>query len=201
MLALTITHGNVDLASCLRNACITLKQFPDSNEHFDSSTLPVYPGCSRPLIDNDLKYFKWHGEDGLGDCGLTLHTEDEPLDQSQVQDEHAALALSRLSKLYPREVPSVHWYYAHFICLCLWSSHFALPIFPQITLLCLGPLTNIALACRLDEGFADRIKDMVWMGGTTFARGNVSMTAEFNVHKDPEACSIILSSFSQSTMV
>lgn len=49
--------------------------------------------------------------------------------------------------------------------------------------MCLGPLTTIALACRLDPSLPGKVKEMLWMGGTIQAKGNVSLTGEFNIHK------------------
>jgi inosine-uridine nucleoside N-ribohydrolase len=59
----------------------------------------------------------------------------------------------------------------------------------------------VALACRLDESFAPAVKELVWMGGCSSARGNVTATSEFNAHKDPEAAHIVLSTFPRCTMV
>ena len=72
----------------------------------------------------------------------------------------------------------------------------------QYTLVALGPLTNIALACRLDPLFPARIKQFVFMGGTISAIGNTErVTAEFNLHSDPEAAAIVLAAFPESTML
>lgn len=49
--------------------------------------------------------------------------------------------------------------------------------------MCLGPLTTVALACRLDPALPSKVKELLWMGGTIRAKGNVSLTGEFNVHK------------------
>jgi inosine-uridine nucleoside N-ribohydrolase len=57
----------------------------------------------------------------------------------------------------------------------------------MITLIALGPMTNLALACRLDEEFAHNLKELIWMGGTIYGKGNHTYCAEFNVAADPEA--------------
>jgi purine nucleosidase len=61
----------------------------------------------------------------------------------------------------------------------------------EITLLALGPLTNLALAVRLDEHFAGHIRRLVIMGGAIEGRGNASSAAEFNIYADPEAARIV----------
>jgi inosine-uridine nucleoside N-ribohydrolase len=53
-----------------------------------------------------------------------------------------------------------------------------------------GPLTNIAVAIRLDPGLVDRVEGISLMGGAIGA-GNVTATAEFNVWSDPEAAHIV----------
>lgn len=72
----------------------------------------------------------------------------------------------------------------------------------ELTLVALGPLTNVALACRLDPDFPHKIKQLVFMGGTVSAMGNAPMvTAEFNFYCDPEAALIVLDAFPMSTML
>jgi len=72
----------------------------------------------------------------------------------------------------------------------------------EYTLVALGPLTNIALACRLDPAFPSKIKTLVFMGGTISAVGNTrNLTAEFNAFCDPEAVLITLDAFAASTML
>lgn len=61
-----------------------------------------------------------------------------------------------------------------------------------LNLLALGPLTNLALAIRLDPGFAARLQRVVVMGGAVHGRGNTpDLTAEFNIGFDPEAAAIV----------
>jgi len=83
-----------------------------------------------------------------------------------IEAEHAASALVRLA----RQTPG------------------------PLTLLTLGPLTNIALALRLDPNFFKNIKNLVMMAGAVEARGNTSALAEFNVGADPEAAKIVFES-------
>lgn len=64
----------------------------------------------------------------------------------------------------------------------------------NITLLCTGPLTNIALAILLDSDFASHVKDLYFMGGVHAIQGNSSPVSESNVRNDPEAASIVFRS-------
>ncbi|KAI4464554.1 hypothetical protein MML48_3g00003517 [Holotrichia oblita] len=62
----------------------------------------------------------------------------------------------------------------------------------EIYLVCLGPLTNAALAMILYKDFASSLKEIYLMGGNYKAIGNVTRTAEFNFHTDPESVYIVL---------
>jgi purine nucleosidase len=55
-----------------------------------------------------------------------------------------------------------------------------------VTLVPVGPYTNIALAARKDPRIIGRVKRVVAMGGA-YTRGNITPAAEFNVYADPEA--------------
>lgn len=59
-------------------------------------------------------------------------------------------------------------------------------------ILMIGPLTNLALALRLEPGIVDGIGQLTVMGGTLFGRGNTTPAAEFNIYADPEAAHIVL---------
>jgi purine nucleosidase len=56
-----------------------------------------------------------------------------------------------------------------------------------VTLVPIGPLTNIALALRQEPAIAGRIERIVLMGGGYFAQGNITPSAEFNIFADPHA--------------
>jgi len=64
----------------------------------------------------------------------------------------------------------------------------------DITLVTLGPLTNIALALRIAPDIAKKISMCYTMGGAAVTLGNVSPAAEFNIYVDPEAAQIVFHS-------
>jgi purine nucleosidase len=63
-----------------------------------------------------------------------------------------------------------------------------------LTLVTLGPLTNIALALEQDPGIAQRIGRCVVMGGAPCCEGNVTPAAEYNIWVDPEAARVVFRS-------
>ena len=71
----------------------------------------------------------------------------------------------------------------------------------EITLVTLGPLTNIAKAIQKDPSIADKIEHCYVMGGTSDGTGNVSAAAEYNIWVDPEAAQIVFNSGLAITMV
>lgn len=89
--------------------------------------------------------------------------------QRPVEAEHASLALIRLAAHYPG----------------------------QLTLLTLGPLTNIALAIRLYPGFLKNLGRFVMMGGAVEGHGNTTPPTEFNIGVDPEAAKVVFEACAQ----
>lgn len=71
----------------------------------------------------------------------------------------------------------------------------------EITLMPIGPLTNIALALRLQPRIAALVKRVVIMGGAATVPGNASPTAEANIHNDPDAAQIVFGAGWDLTMV
>ena len=69
----------------------------------------------------------------------------------------------------------------------------------EITLVALGPMTNLALALALDPDVATKVRELVFMGGG-LSGGNVTARAEFNVWADPEAAALVLRSGIKATM-
>ncbi len=124
-------------------------------------------------IDRPLVSEWEDAEEFHGEDGLGNYTDRPPVTRT-IEDENAVLALLRLSKEYEGE----------------------------LTLVALGPLTNLAMAIRLDPDFPSRIKQFVYMGGTISAHGNTpNLTAEYNIYTDPEAAFITIDAFKESTML
>jgi purine nucleosidase len=61
----------------------------------------------------------------------------------------------------------------------------------KVDILMIGPLTNLALALRLDPTIINGIGQLTIMGGTVYGRGNSTPAAEFNIYADPEAAAIV----------
>lgn len=70
-----------------------------------------------------------------------------------------------------------------------------------VTLCALGPLTNIAVALVKAPEVADRVRELVVMGGAWRELGNVTPTAEFNIHVDPHAASLVIDCGMPVTMI
>lgn len=70
----------------------------------------------------------------------------------------------------------------------------------EITLIPVGPLTNIALAVSKDPSIAGLVKNIVIMGGS-ITGGNVNGAAEANIYNDPEAAQIVFNAGWMVTMV
>ena len=64
----------------------------------------------------------------------------------------------------------------------------------DITLITLGPLTNIALAVRIAPDIVEKITMCYTMGGAAATLGNVTPAAEFNIYVDPEAARVVFNS-------
>jgi ribosylpyrimidine nucleosidase len=70
----------------------------------------------------------------------------------------------------------------------------------KVTMITTGPMTNFALALRMNPDIMNNIEEVVLMGGS-YSNGNVSPAAEFNIYCDPEAAYIVFNSGLKVTMV
>jgi purine nucleosidase len=94
-----------------------------------------------------------------------LGSSNHPPSGRRIEAEHGALALIRLANESPGE----------------------------LTLVAIGPLTNLALALRLDPRLPQKYKSLVVMGGAIRSAGNMRArpSTEFNIFTDPEAAAIV----------
>ena len=153
IVGLTIAAGNVGLQYTVRNA-LKLREVAGRTD------IPVFAGAPAPLLHPSPDAGYVHGQDGFGDVGFAPATR-------QAEDEHAALAILRLSHAHAG----------------------------RLVLVALGPLTNIALALKLDPTLPQRVARFVVMGGAVTCHGNITPAAEFNFYFDPEAAHITLQAF------
>jgi purine nucleosidase len=90
-----------------------------------------------------------------------------------VEEEHAADALVRLANESPGE----------------------------LTLITIGPLTNLAVALKLDPHLPEKFETLFVMGGAIWSKGNtVNVSAEFNIYADPEAAHIVFDAWPELTL-
>nr|XP_033785601.1 pyrimidine-specific ribonucleoside hydrolase RihA-like isoform X2 [Geotrypetes seraphini]XP_033785602.1 pyrimidine-specific ribonucleoside hydrolase RihA-like isoform X2 [Geotrypetes seraphini]XP_033785603.1 pyrimidine-specific ribonucleoside hydrolase RihA-like isoform X2 [Geotrypetes seraphini]XP_033785605.1 pyrimidine-specific ribonucleoside hydrolase RihA-like isoform X2 [Geotrypetes seraphini]XP_033785606.1 pyrimidine-specific ribonucleoside hydrolase RihA-like isoform X2 [Geotrypetes s len=71
----------------------------------------------------------------------------------------------------------------------------------QISLVAIGPLSNLAMAVRMDPTFPNKLKSLYIMGGNMESRGNTTACGEFNFVADPEGAYIVLNSFQCPTYI
>lgn len=72
---------------------------------------------------------------------------------------------------------------------------------PGLELICLGPLTNIALALEMDPSFPDRVHSITAMGGAVHHPGNGTPAAEANIRNDAHAAQAVLNAGWDMTLV
>jgi inosine-uridine nucleoside N-ribohydrolase len=191
VLGLTTVSGN---AWANRNTAQALRGL----EWIGRSDVPVVPGATFPLVNSEAATERWeanHGPLVFKGAFMKRWMEDTqqapppyhgPFDavdlpggnpKTRPADEIAANFLIRMVHKYPG----------------------------QVTIVACGPMTNLALAQRLDPGFAAMAKELVYMGGSLaprqvidnraaadFAREFVNTPRrEFNIRFDPEAASVM----------
>ncbi len=71
----------------------------------------------------------------------------------------------------------------------------------EVTLLTLGPLSNVAIACELAPDFLDSLQRLVCLGGSVGVGGDVTAAAEFNIFADPVSAQTVLQSAATRTLV
>ncbi|ASU84571.1 nucleoside hydrolase [Nocardiopsis gilva YIM 90087] len=75
-----------------------------------------------------------------------------------------------------------------------WLADEALARPGELTLIAVGPLSNVAMLLRRHPAAGAALREIVIMGGAAFVQGNVTPAAEFNFYADPEAARCVLES-------
>lgn len=158
LLGVTVVAGNQTLDNTCRNACHVL-------QWIGRSEIPVYAGCGRPMVREQITAGDIHGKTGLdGPVFPPLH--------KTAEAQHAV----------------------QFLIRTLLESD------GDITVVTSGPMTNLAMAMRLEPRITERIRRIVLMGGS-YTNGNVTPAAEFNIIADAEAAYICFTSGRPITMI
>ncbi|KAI8905064.1 Inosine/uridine-preferring nucleoside hydrolase domain-containing protein [Gorgonomyces haynaldii] len=131
----------------------------------------IYSGCAQPMITRPVSRWFGHGSDGLGNASRLEEFQVFAQQhigplKTPIQQKHAVVALVEMAQKEPMD------------------------------LICLGPLTNIAMAIQLDPQFLTRLKSFQVMGGS-LQKGNSNRAAEFNFNYDPEACRMVFDAASK----
>jgi len=130
-----------------------------------ASSVKVAKGAAVPVVQDPKPFAEFvHGEDGIGNCYDSAVTYDASADHAQLQSLDAADFIIEQVKAAPGE----------------------------ITLIAVGPLTNIAIALAREPQLPSLVQQLIIMGGTVVEPGNVSPVAEANFLGDPHAADQVL---------
>jgi len=129
--------------------------------------VPIYMGPNQAILSR--KRESWPLNHGADALGDRPDVEPLLDEKIVIPDENAPMALVRLSKQFPGE----------------------------ITIVSGGPLTNLAIAQKLDPYFGSRLKEVYMNGGNMFGVGLMptNPSAEYNFHMDPEAAYVVFTEF------
>ncbi len=133
--------------------------------HFHGLQMPVFAGADKALNVRPSDLPRITAQNILGESGM--RTEGQPLPPSADPPNGADAVAAMLAAIHASPAP--------------------------VTVVALGPMTNIARALLLDPSVTERISEIVFMGGST-DRGNHTPAAEFNVFADPEAADGVMKS-------
>lgn len=130
---------------------------------------PVAQGSSKPLQKSPFFAQHVHGDDGLGGLDRFFDADGHP------RYHEPKVEISRRNAVD--------------------EILYQLSLTPEpITIIALGPLTNIAAAIKKDQEQLRSVERIVLMGGAIQVPGNITPVAEFNVYVDPHAADIVFNS-------
>ncbi|KAJ9316438.1 hypothetical protein DTO271D3_3243 [Paecilomyces variotii] len=200
ILLISLTFGNIEVRSCLRNVVSMFhiiereKRWrkvhgkPEGFGALNASKPVVAVGAEEPLEDQRMLADYFHGTDGLGG----IHASHPHLTPSQTW-EHLFDPSADPSEVDPvqcgEDESAPH---QSFIPSKKRAHQEILRVLKEndpgsVTLVAVGPLTNLALAAAEDAETFLRVKEVVVMGGTVNRPGNVTPVGEFNAYADAVA--------------
>lgn len=200
ILMLSITFGNVDVQNCLRNI-VTLFHYiekervwrkengrPEGFETLNVRKPIVAIGAEEPLAEQMMVADFFHGIDGLGGIhhshphltpAETWKSLFRPAPESLSPEE--ATALQEVKDQHSLFTPSLKPAHEEMLQLLRENEP------DTITIVAVGPLTNLAIAAAADPETFLRVKEVVVMGGAVHVPGNMTPGAEFNTYADSVA--------------
>ncbi|MBZ0160191.1 MAG: nucleoside hydrolase [bacterium] len=137
---------------------------------------PVAIGAAHPLTRPLRTAEGYHGEDGLGELSR-FRTEAGVLRYPEPQQRLASQSAPALIAEIIGGAPG------------------------EIVVICIGPLTNLAMAIQAAPTQMAKVKEIVIMGGAIHVPGNVTPGAEFNLYTDPDAARLVFTSGLPITLV
>lgn len=166
LLGITTVNGNLELKLTTDNTLRVVDYCGKGSE------VKVYSGCEYPLVStlsptSPQSLHPIPKREGMK-VAFAMHSDHLPLPETNLRAQPKSAVLYLVETVMAAEPGT-------------------------ISIVALGPLTNIATAMRAEPSFASRLKEIVLMGGGDQVC-NESAAAEFNIWTDPEAAEIILQS-------
>ncbi|PRT54367.1 Inosine-uridine preferring nucleoside hydrolase [Wickerhamiella sorbophila] len=186
---ISLTYGNCALEATLVNALSLFYVVGKENEYRATIGLPEYTD-QRPIIALGSRHplngveavnaTDVHGNDGLGGSHQTHPEYTCPKEWVEMFSPGA----KEPEETFPFRIGRQE---SHLEILDILRSE------PEntVTILAVGPLTNVAKAAAADPQTFSRVKEILSMGGAVRITGNITPAAEFNVFADPLAASIV----------
>ena len=174
VVGITVVCGNVGAALGTVNVCRIL-------ELMGRTDIPVIMGAAKPLNKPLVTAQDTHGMDGLGEAGYGC------MDETLLKRGGWKSYCSQVSEVVfcedEADNPAAHWLVQKFAST------------PGLSLIALGPMTNIASAMQMDLEAFKNMGHFVSMGGSYKSHGNCSPVAEYNYWCDPHAANLVYEAF------
>ncbi|KAF2266993.1 nucleoside hydrolase [Lojkania enalia] len=197
VLMLSLTHGNVDVQSCLRNVVTLFEKIEKERTYRRENGKPegfetlmrrkpiVAVGAEEPLAEHMMVADFFHGIDGLGG----IHHSHPHLSPTETWKSLFKPTPPKMSAEEAASLQKVKEQHSLFEPSLNFAPDEMLRILEEedegtVTIVAIGPLTNLAIAAAKDPETFLRCKEVVVMGGAVEVPGNMTPGAEFNTYAD-----------------